>query len=334
MPPPILRKGSIGYNACPDITEANRLIDICKLAEKSGFEAIWVSDHFHPWFDTGASEYSSWVWMGAAMQQVKLPFGTAVTAPLFRYPPAITAQAFATLEVLFGHRVILGVGTGEAMNEAPMGFAWPKYRERRDRIVEAVKIMKMLWKGGFVDFNGKYYRLRAANLYMKAQVPIFMSALGPKMAKTVGKYGDGLITAARTTEFIRGVIFPKLSEGAREAGRSVEDITKVVEIDIGYDEDYDKAVKSVRRWAATLLDEMFNTDISDPREIEKRGASVTDKQLSEVFVIATNEDVLIKRIEQYFDCGFDHVYVQLNTFDDEKAIELFRTKVLPHFKKQ
>jgi alkanesulfonate monooxygenase SsuD/methylene tetrahydromethanopterin reductase-like flavin-dependent oxidoreductase (luciferase family) len=142
-----------------------------------------------------------------------------------------------------------------------------------------------------------------------------------------------LITTARTPDYIKNVIFPQVREGAKEAGRSFEDMPKVIEIDIAYDEDYDTAVKALRKWAATLLNEMFTTDISDPREIEERGKKVTDKQLAEVFPIATDENEFIKRIEQYFDCGFDHVYLQLNTFDDVKAIELFGNKVLPYFKK-
>jgi coenzyme F420-dependent glucose-6-phosphate dehydrogenase len=334
MLPPILNKGSIGFNACPDMVEPKRLIHLSQLAAKAGFEAVWVSDHFHPWFDTNAIEYHTWVWMGAAMQQIGVPFGTAVTAPILRYHPAITAQAFATMEALFGHRVILGIGTGEAMNEVPIGFPWPKYPERRDRLIESVQIMKKLWAGGFVDFDGQYYRLKAANLYMKADVPIVMSAMGPKMAKVVGKYGDGLITAAKTPEYINGVLFPAVREGAKESGRTLDDLLKVVEIDMAYDKDYSKAVRAVRKWSATLLDEMFNTDISDPREIERIGnQKVTDKQLAEVFPIATDEEEFIRRIEKYFNCGFDHVYVQLNTFDDEAAIELFRTKVLPYFRK-
>jgi hypothetical protein len=105
----------------------------------------------------------------------------------------------------------------------------------------------------------------------------------------------------------------------------------VVEIDMAYDEDYDRAVKTLRKWAATLLNEMFTTDISDPRQIEERGKSVTDEELTKVFPVATDEHEFIRRIEQYFKCGFDHAYVQLNTNDDEKAIELFRDKVLPYF---
>ncbi len=292
-----------------------------------------MSDHFHPWFDTDAYEYNTWVWMTAAMQQIKIPFGTSVTAPIFRYHPAIAAQAFATMETLFGHRVMLGVGTGEAMNEVPLGFSWPKYPERRDRLIEAVRIMKKLWEGGFVDFDGKYYHLKSANLYMKADVPILMSALGPKMARTVGVYGDGVITVARTPEYIKDVIFPNLSEGAKESGRSLDSLTKVVELDVAYDEDYDRAIKAVRRWAPSLLDEMFTTEISNPREIESKGSRVTDKQLAEVFPIVTNENELIKSIERYFETGFDHIYIQLNSFNDEEAIELCGKKVLPYFRK-
>lgn len=314
------------------MVDARRLIQLCKRAEKAGFSAIWVSDHFHPWFHTNASEYNSWVWMGAAMEQVGLPFGTAVTAPILRYHPAITAQAFATMEKLFGHRILLGIGTGEAMNEVPLGYDWPKYAERKQRLIESVEIMRSLWHEEFVDFDGEYYKLKGANLYMKADIPIIMSAMGPKMSQVVGQYGDGVITAARTPEYIKTVIFPNIEKGAKKSGRTLDDFLKVVEIDVGYDQDHDRAVKALRKWSATLLDEMFNTDISDPRLIEERGKSVTDEELAKVFPIATDEQEFIRRIEQYFDCGFDHVYVQLNTFDDEKAIELFERKVLPYFK--
>jgi coenzyme F420-dependent glucose-6-phosphate dehydrogenase len=329
----ILRKGSIGFLAVPDMIEPKRMFHLSQLAAKAGFEAIWVSDHFHPWFHTDAVEYNTWVWMAAAMQEIKIPFGTAVTAPILRYHPAITAQAFATMEAMFGHRVILGVGAGEAMNEVPLGFQWPKYLERRDRLIEAVEIMKKLWKGGFVNFDGRYYRLKGANLYLKADIPIIMSALGPKMGKVVGKYGDGLITSARAPEYLSGVILPAVNEGAKESGRTLDDLLKVVEIDIGYDKDYDKAIQALRKWASTLLNETLNTSISDPREIEKLGEKVTDAELAKVFPIATNEEDFIHGIEKFFKCGFDHVYVELNTFNDEAAIELFRTKVLSYFMK-
>lgn len=301
----------------------------------AGFDAIWVSDHFHPWFDTNASEYNSWIWMASVMHEVDIPFGTAVTAPTFRYHPGVTAQAFATLEQIYGHRVILGVGTGEAMNEVPLGFGWPKYPERRDRLVEAVKIIRRLWTGESVDFKGHYYQLNSAKLYMKAEVPIVMSAMGPRMARIAGRHGDGVMMLAKTPAYINEVLMPSVREGAREAGRSFDEFLKVIEIDMAYDPDYDRAVQAMRKWAAELLDEMFNTSISDPREIEKRGREgVTDRQLAEVFPIATNEESLIRAVEQYFECGFDHAFVQLNTHDDEKAIDIFRKRVLPYFRER
>lgn len=203
MPLPIIRKGSIGFNACPDMVEPKRLINLSRLAVRAGFEAVWVSDHFHPWFNTNATEYQTWVWMSAAMQQMDVPFGTAVTAPILRYHPAVVAQAFATMETLFGHRVILGIGTGEAMNEIPLGYPWPKYAERKERLIESVQIMKKLWNGGFVNFTGKYYKLNEANLYMKADIPIVMSAMGPKMAKVVGMYGEGCGNVWRWVDHVR-----------------------------------------------------------------------------------------------------------------------------------
>jgi coenzyme F420-dependent glucose-6-phosphate dehydrogenase len=298
----MLAKNSIGYNAVPDLAEPTKLVQICKRAEKAGFDAIWLPDHFHPWFNTDAIEYNSWVFMGATMQG------------------------------LFGNRVILGVGTSEAMNEVPLGYTWPKYPERRDRLIEAVQIIKALWKGGFVDFDGKYYKIKGANLYIKADIPILMSAMGPKMAKVVGEYGDGIITAGKTPQYINEVLFPNIVEGAKKSGRTLSDFLKVVEIDVGYDEDYDRAVQACRKWRATILPEIFNNNISDPRAIEEIGNSVTDEQLAEVFPIATDENEFIKRIEQYFKCGFDHAYLMINTFDDEKAFSLFERKVLPYFK--
>jgi coenzyme F420-dependent glucose-6-phosphate dehydrogenase len=328
----MLPKNSIGWNAVPDLAEPNKLIELTLRAEKAGFDAIWVPDHFHPWFNTGALEYNSWIWMSAAMQQVKIPFGTAVTAPYLRYHPAITAQAFATMQGLYGNRVILGVGTGEAMNEVPLGFDWPKYPERKDRLIESIEIIRALWKGGFVDYDGKYYKIKGANLYMKADIPIIMAAMGPKMSRVAGEYGDGIMVTVKTPEYIKEVVFPNLEIGAKRSGRTLDDLLKTVEIDVGYDEDYDTAVKTVRKWKATLITEIFTHNISDPREIEEMGKAVTDKQLAEVFPIATNEEEFIKRTEQYFGCGFDHVYFMINSFNDEKAFSLFEKKILPYFK--
>src|SRR5579862_5296228 len=228
----MLKKQSIGYYCIPDMRDALTLLRHAKLAEKAGFSAIWVADHFHPWLHSEAKESHAWIWMAAAMAEVKsLPFGTFVTAPILRYHPAIVAQAFATLEEIYGERVILGLGTGEAMNELPLGFEWPSVKERKERTVEAINMIRKLWREEFVTLKGKYYSLNAANLYMKASIPIFLAAFGPKMGKIAGSLADGLITSVRPNEYFRDILFPAVTAGAKSVGKSLDDVTKVLEID-------------------------------------------------------------------------------------------------------
>jgi coenzyme F420-dependent glucose-6-phosphate dehydrogenase len=330
-----LRRGTIGYSCTPDIREADQTLAHATIAAKSDFGAIWVSDHFHPWAHTGAKEYSTWIWMTAALATTKsIPFGTAVTAPLFRYHPAIVAQAFATMELMFGSRLILGIGTGEAMNEVPLGFPWPRLKERRERLVEAVKIMRSLFVEDFVSFKGKYYTLNNASLYMKSHVPIFISGFGPKMARIAGEIGDGFITMLKPLDYVKSVLFSAVKEGARASGKSFEEITKVIELDVSYDEDYNNALKPLRFWAATLLPEMFTEPISDPREIEERGKKVTDSELAGAFVVGTSSEQFVKAIEDAFRSGFDHVYVQSSSPDELKFLRMFDKQVLPNFKER
>jgi coenzyme F420-dependent glucose-6-phosphate dehydrogenase len=326
-------KRSIGYCCCPDIADARTLLEYAKLAETAGFSTIWVSDHFHPWSHTRAYEANAWVWMSVALCVTqKVAIGTAVTAPILRYHPAIVAQAFATMESIFGPRVVLGIGIGEALNEVPLGLTWPNPKERRERLVEAIKVIRLLWSGEYVNFQGKFYALRNACLYMKASVPICVASFGPKSAYIAGKLGDGLITTIKPLEYIKSTLFPALSKGAKESGRSVDDLVKVIELDVSYDEDYDKALSTLRFWAPTLLEEAFVKAISDPRELEEMGKTVSDKRLEEAFVVFTTPDELIKRIEDAFKAGFDHVYIQSTSPDELKFIKVCREKVLPYFK--
>jgi coenzyme F420-dependent glucose-6-phosphate dehydrogenase len=325
---------SIGYYCIPDFRDPLTLIRHARLAERAGFSAIWVSDHFHPWFHTNAHESQAWIWMAAAMNEVKtIPFGTSVTTPLFRYHPAIVAQSFATIEALYGHRVILGIGAGEAMNELPLGFKWPSVKERRERLIEAVRLIRALWKEEFVDFRGSYYRLDAANLYMRADVPIFMAAFGPKMGKAVGALGDGLITALQPMDYFRDTLFPAIADGAKSVGKSPDTIEKVLEINISYADDYEQAISPARRWKGGLIPQNFEDPIADPRVIESTALQqVSDQALAEAHIISMNPDDHIARIEEAFNTGFNHICLFSSSPDEEKTIEMYAKKVIPYFK--
>jgi coenzyme F420-dependent glucose-6-phosphate dehydrogenase len=236
------------------------------------------------------------------------------------------------MQALYGPRVILGVGTGEAMNEIPLGFPWPSMNERRERLIEAVKIIRKLCAEEFVNFSGKYFTLKSANLYMKANFPIYVAALGPKMAQVAGKIGDGFITTNQPIQRVKNSLFPALKEGARSEGKEFEQITKVTELDVSYDEDFEKALASAKPLGASFTPVAHTDPIADPREIEKLDENVTAKQLTEKYAVSNRPDDHIEKIQEVFDAGFDHVYIYSVSPNENKCIEMYRDKVLPYFK--
>ena len=304
-------------------------------AEKAGFDSIWTSDHFHPWAHTNAACGFAWVWMAALAERTKrVEIGTAVTCPILRYNPAIVAQAFATLRAMYPDRIFIGLGTGEAMNEVPVGHRWPPFRERAERLEEAIKVMKLLWSGSFVNFRGKYYRLRKANLYTKPTTPppIFVAASGPTTAEIAGRLADGLLVVIHPEQRYRDVLFPALERGAKSAGRDPKKIVKALEVWVAYDEDYEKALRKARFWAATLLPAMFKFEVIDPREIEEHGWFVGDKQLSQYWLIGTKPEDHIKHLEKYIKMGFDHIHIQSSSPDEIRTVKMYGKQVLPYIR--
>ena len=325
----------IGYACEHEQYQPALLLDYAVEADKAGFDSIWTSDHFHPWAHTTAAGGFAWVWMTAAAERTKhVEIGTAVTCPILRYNPAIVAQAFATMRALYPERIFIGVGTGEAMNEMPVGCRWPSFKERAERLEEAVQIMKLLWSRNIVSFKGKYFKLRKANLYTKptSPPPVFVAASGRTVAMIAGKHADGLLTLSYPEEHYRNVLFPGMEEGAKSVGRDPNKIVKAVEIAVSYDEDYDKALEASRYWGAALLPIMFTQKIYDTREIEACGRLVGDKQIAETRLIGTNPEEHIKHLEKYLKMGFQHIYIQSSSPDEIKTIRMYSKQVLPYLR--
>lgn len=273
--------------------------------------------------------------MAAAAERTKrLAFGTGVTCPLYRYHPALVAQAFATLEELSPGRIFLGLGTGEAIGEMPLGFRWPSLKERRERLEEAIQIIRALWAKEFVTFQGRYYQLRNANLYTLPQnrIPIYVAAFGPKMAEVAGKYADGFMTTLVKEQHLKEVLLPAVERGAKSEGRDPSSIEHIVEISVTYDEDYDKALKAIRFWAATLLPMTFKSPIHDPRELERLGETVGDDEISKAFLIGTTPEQHIKKIEEAIRLGFTNIYLATTCPDERKFIQMYSKKVLPYIR--
>ncbi len=259
--------------------------------------------------------------------------GTGVSAPIYRYHPGMLAQAFATLDHLHPGRVAVGVATGEAMNEVPLGFDWPPFQERIERLDEAIRIMRLLWSEDFVSFEGKHYRLREANLYVKprSQIPLYVAASGPTAAELAGRLTDGLLTVPQQRNRLTDVILPAFERGAGASGREVTDLNLLLEFKYSLDEDYDRALQSIRRWGATEVERIFNENIYDPRQLEEMAMSVSEEDLLKTWHVATDPEQLIGPLEHFAELGFDQIYLHSSSPDEGRVLKEVGREILPYF---
>ena len=187
----------LGYKASAEQFGPSELLEYGVLAEELGLDSVWISDHFQPWRHTGGHAPFSLAWLGALGARTgKIVMGTSVLTPTYRYHPSVVAQAFATLGTLFPSRVVLGMGTGESLNEVPAsGLEWPEQKERTARFREALRLIRTLWSDDRVSFEGQYYRTKLATIYDRPRepVPIYVAGAGPFIAKVAGFEGDGFI---------------------------------------------------------------------------------------------------------------------------------------------
>src|SRR5271157_4687947 len=272
----------LGYKASAEQFGPRQLLDFAIEAEACGFDSVWISDHFQPWRHTNGHAPFALAWLGAVGERTnRVLLGTSVLTPTFRYQPAVVAQAFGTLGVLNPGRIILGVGSGESLNEvAVTGTEWPPAKERLALLREAVRLIKRLWTEEMVTFNGEYYHTRNATIYDRPDqpIPIYISAGGPVAAKFAGREGDGFIcTSGKGDELYRNQLLPALEEGAKTAGRDPATIERTIEVKVSFDTDRERALADTRIWAALALPAEDKVSIHDPREMERRAATVADQ---------------------------------------------------------
>jgi G6PDH family F420-dependent oxidoreductase len=195
----------VGYFlSCEEYTPAE-LVEQARLAEQAGFESLWISDHFHPWNDEQGQSPFVWSVIGAVSQVCRLPVTTAVTCPTVRIHPAVVAQAAATSAVLLSGRFVLGVGTGEALNEHILGDPWPSVDVRLEMLEEAVALIRRLWEGGFVTDYGKHYTVDHARIYTLPEEPppVYVSGFGPKAIDVAARIGDGYIATMADADAVK-----------------------------------------------------------------------------------------------------------------------------------
>jgi coenzyme F420-dependent glucose-6-phosphate dehydrogenase len=322
----------IGWKAGPEQYPPVELMEYAISADKAGFDLIDVSDHFHPWSEEGQACFT-WTWLGAvATHTQRVTLSPGVTCPILRYHPAIIAQAAATVSHFAPNRTALGLGTGEGLNEFAATGQWPSYAERRERLAEAIELIRALWSGEQVTFKGKYYQTQKAKLYTPptSKIPIIISSLVPHSAEFAGEYGDGLWTVGgKEPEIYQGII-ENFAKGARKAGKDPSSMPRLIELSVAYTDDIDAAIQEkLKYWAGTFVPALFNQNIYTPAMSAENGAVVGPDSIKKTGCFSSDPQDHIKFAQQYIDLGFDSLIVHYGGPDQKGFIERYSRDVMP-----
>ena len=334
---------TLGFKASAEQFDPRELVEIAVAAEGHGMESVWTSDHFQPWRHKGGHAPFSLAWMAAVGERTStVRIGTSVMTPTFRYNPAVLAQAFASLGCLYPGRVIAGFGTGEALNEIATGFRgageqdWPEFKERFARLREAVRLMRALWTGDDqVTFEGDYYSTHDASIYDRPEggVPVYIAAGGPTVAKYAGRAGDGFIcTSGKGAELYVDQLIPAVTEGAAASGRTFEDLDRMIEIKISYEQTRDAALENTRFWSPLSLSKEQKHDITDPIEMERAADALPIEQIAKRWIVGTDPDEVVAQVGQYVDWGFNHLVFHAPGHDQRRFLELFERDLAPRLR--
>lgn len=330
----------IGYKASAEQFGARELVEYAVLAEQHHFDTAVVSDHFQPWRHTGGHAPFAMAWLAAAGERTeRITLGTSVMTPHYRYNPAVIAQAFGTLGALYPGRVMLGVGSGEALNEIATGWNgappkdqdpsvqdWPAFKERFARLRESVRLIRALWREERVSFDGEYYTTQDASIYDKPdqEVPVYIAAGGPTVAKYAGRAGDGFIcTSGKGMVLYTERLLPAVVQGALAGGRDPQKIDRMIEIKLSYDPDPDTALQNTRFWAPLSLTPEQKHSIDDPMEMEAAADALPLEQIAKRWIVGSDPAQIVAAVKQYTDAGFNHLIFHGPGHDQRRFLEVF-----------
>jgi coenzyme F420-dependent glucose-6-phosphate dehydrogenase len=298
-------------------------------AERAGFDGIACSDHLQPWWEDGESGHA-WVWLGAVGQATeRAAIGSAVTPPGPRYHPVLIAQAWATLERMFPGRPFLGIGSGESLNESPLGAQWPSVGEQIDRMEEALEMINALFAGERIADGGRFFGAEGAYLHTRPdrRPPIYVSAFGKRSAGVAARHADGLWTLADPESA------PEVIDAYRaacdDAGREPGEI--VLQAQFSWAADDAAALEGARVWKGAQPDEFYTDDWHDPRRMYERGEEqVSDEELREALIVSPDPETHVERIREAEELGATILaLMNCSGADPHGAIEVYAERVLP-----
>jgi G6PDH family F420-dependent oxidoreductase len=317
----------LGYKLSSEEHRPNDLVRNARLAEDAGFTFAMISDHFHPWIDKQGQSPFVWSVIGAIAHATKrLRLATGVTCPTVRIHPAIIAQAAATCADMMPGRFILGVGSGENLNEHVVGARWPNNDMRLEMLEEALQVIRLLWEGGLQSFEGRFYEVDTARIYtLPEKAPaIMIAAGGDKAAELAGRIGDGLVTTSAN----EGTV--KAFEAAGGKGKP-----KYAEISVCWARDEREARKVAREWWPTAaIGSALHWELPLPAHFEAAVADVSEDQVAGEIVCGPDAQKHLESIREYVKAGYDHVCVHQVGPDQEGFIRFYEREVLPKLTKE
>ena len=330
----------LGYKASAEQFGPQRLLDYAVLAEDLGFDSVFVSDHLQPWMHDGGHAPAAMPWLGAlAARTSRILMGTSVLTPTFRYHPGVIAQAFGTLGLLAPGRVILGVGTGEALNEATLGIEWPEVKERFARLKESIELIETLWNDERVSFDGQFYSTNNATIYDRPEVdvPIYIGASGPAATRLAGRIASGWITTSgKARELYTENLIPAFEEGLakRDAASAGDpaDVDRLIEVKVSFDHDEARALEDTRFWAPLALSAEEKMGVEDPLEMQRLAQALPIERAASRFIVSTDPDEHVERILEYVDLGFRHLVFHAPGDDQERFLRLYSEEILPRLR--
>ncbi|MBV9208313.1 MAG: TIGR03557 family F420-dependent LLM class oxidoreductase [Actinobacteria bacterium] len=307
-----------GYFLSSEEYDPAELVRQARLAEQAGFQALWISDHFHPWLDEQGQSGFVWSVIGAISQATSLPVTTAVTCPIMRMHPALVAQAAATSAVLTDGRFNLGVGSGEALNEHIVGQRWPGAEERLDMLEEAVGLIRELFTGRLVNHRGQYFTAETARLYSvpAESPPIYMSGFGEQSVQLAAQIADGYMTVSPDADMVR-LYRDSGGRGPVQGG-----------LKVCWGPDADQARGTMHRlWPNEQIPGEAAQLLPLPRHYEQLSQLVSKDMIAAP--CGPDPEVHLAALRPFDEAGFDEVFVGQVGGAPEAFFEFFAGQVLP-----
>jgi G6PDH family F420-dependent oxidoreductase len=314
----------LGYFLSSEEWGPRDLVSQAQKAREAGFEALWISDHFHPWNDEQGHSAFVWATIGAIAGAVPgMRVGTAVTCPTMRTHPAIVAQAAATAAVLLDGRFSLGVGTGEALNEHILGDPWPEASERLEMLEEAIEVIRLLWQGGVQSHRGRHYRVQHARVYdlPDRPPPIVVSGFGSRAVELAAKAGDGFALVGPDADAVSR--YRSLGgEGVVQGG-----------LKVCYGKSETAARETVYRlWPNEALPGELAQILPTPAHFEQASQLVTEALATADVPCGPDIEGHLEAIAAYERAGFDELYVNQIGPDQDEFFAAYSDEVLPRYR--